>query len=94
MSKKNNKQKSKAYHQFVAEQEKERARRSQLKQEKKKVKSLTNQITATLSNIQIDGQSTSNIASEMPDVNMNIGKRSRPKKAKRTKRRHRGLYDR
>ena len=91
MSKKNSRAKPKKYHEFLAKEEKEFIRRSQLKKERKLLKHETNSITNCLDNFGV--QETSNIIKNKDTNNnnskMEVDKYRRPKKATRIKRRHR-----
>lgn len=87
MSKKNNKQKSKEYHTFIADQEKEIARRMQKKQERKKVNKQTRILADGLSNFGLNEDEKSEQNDE--DVQMTNTKYRRPKKAQRIRRRER-----
>lgn len=87
MSKKNNKQKSKEYHAFIAEQEKEVARRMQKKQERKMVNKQTRFLADGLSNFGINEDRKSE--NDEGDVQMTNTKYRRPKKAQRIRRRER-----
>ncbi len=85
MSKKNNKQKSKQYHNFLIEQDKEKARRANLKQQRKIVKSMENQISNTLSQFNLNDTHKTNNQIE----DMQVDKYRRPKKAQRIRKRER-----
>lgn len=91
MSKKNSKVKPKKYHEYLAKEEKEFIRRSQIKKERKLLKHETNSITNCLDNFGV--QETSNIIKNKDTINnnstMEVDKYRRPKKATRIKRRHR-----
>jgi hypothetical protein len=91
MSKKNSRVKPKQYHEFLAKEEKEFIRRSQIKKERKLLKHETKSITNCLDNFGV--QETSNIIQNKETIKNNSGmeveRYRRPKKATRIKRRHR-----